>query len=90
MTEKFTTKFTTKTPKRDRMPATMADLESARLLVEIPPQDAAWLANQSYRRFRERMAKGQIPGCRRIGRRWHIASKPFVAWLENPKGEVIA
>jgi hypothetical protein len=87
----MTEKFTTKTPKKARRLATVEDLEAARLLVEVSPQDAAWLANQSYRRFRERMAKGQIPGCRRIGRRWHIASKPFLAWIENPsQGEVIS
>ena len=76
---------------KDREPATQADLDRARNLVEISSSDGAWLAGMSYRRFRERMAKGQIPGARKIGSRWHLAAKPFVAWLEGATpGEVIS
>lgn len=85
------TRSMTRLALKDREPATQTDLDRARSLVEVPSPDAAWLAGMSYRRFRERMAKGQIPGARKIGARWHIAAKPFVAWLEGATpGEVIA
>ncbi len=91
MADTIATRNKTTMALKDREPATQADLDRARSLVEVSTADAAWLANMSYRRFRERMAKGQIPGTRRVGSRWHIAAKPFVAWLESPApGEVIA